>query len=172
MEDSLNFAVARTHLLKMITPELQAIQTLQRHQPVSIVGQRSSASSPTPAPSPTTPHAGRGALSVEVRAGLSEGYVRDVDGWVKAAGLGRRRSRILSEDTAFELPLLLTRVPLVFLCCRHGGGDLGRFRPTRREETRLGRFESLMRKAIGLVSGTKPTAGERTTGSSGGAAGS
>lgn len=37
VEDSLNFAVARTHLLKMITPELQAIQTLQRHQSVSIV---------------------------------------------------------------------------------------------------------------------------------------
>jgi hypothetical protein len=28
--DLLNFAVARTHLLKMITPELQAIQTLCR----------------------------------------------------------------------------------------------------------------------------------------------
>lgn len=28
--DLLNFAVARTHLLKIITPELQAIQTLYR----------------------------------------------------------------------------------------------------------------------------------------------
>lgn len=32
VEDLLNFAVARTHLLKMITPELQAIQTLHRHR--------------------------------------------------------------------------------------------------------------------------------------------
>lgn len=36
MEDLLNFAVARTHLLKMITPELQAIQTLYANQSVSI----------------------------------------------------------------------------------------------------------------------------------------
>lgn len=40
MEDLLNFAVARTHLLKIITPELQAIQTLYGNQSVSIAVQR------------------------------------------------------------------------------------------------------------------------------------
>lgn len=61
-------------------------------------------------------------------AGVPEGqHVRDVDGRVKAAGLGGRRSGFLSKDTALELPLLLARVPLVFLCCRHGGCDVRDF---------------------------------------------
>lgn len=46
---------------------------------------------------------------------------RDVDSGVKAAGLGRRRSSVLSQDTALELPVLLSRVTLVFFCCRHHG---------------------------------------------------
>jgi hypothetical protein len=77
---------------------------------------------------------GCGALSVQVLySWWGARYVHDVDGRVKATGLRSRRSSLLSEDAAFELPLLLTRVPLVFLCCRHcaardedGDGDGGR----------------------------------------------
>lgn len=133
VEDLLNFAVARTHLLKMMTPELQAIQTLHRHQinqyrsprvcRARHCGHFQRRRHRTP-----LPH--QGGCCVGRIAGLW--YVRDVDGRVKAAGLGRRRGGFLSEDTALELPLLLARVPLVFLCCRHGG----RFRSTSRDETR------------------------------------
>lgn len=108
--------------------------------------------------------------SVGWSAGVPKGHVRDVDGGVKAAGLGRRRSGFLSEHTALELPLLLARVPLVFLCCRHDGGGFGD--SGRHVETRPGRIKPLMTGGLGVVSGTRPTPGERTTRSSGGAAGS
>lgn len=127
----------------MITPELQAIQTLQGHQPVSIAvhGARSPLS-PVVSSAAHGQHHGIkdvGLCRLECVLDVRRGYVRDVDGRVKAAGLGRRRSGFLSEDTALELPLLLARVPLVFLCCRHGGGglrDFGRHVETRRDETR------------------------------------
>lgn len=110
----------------------------------------------TDATASTTPRTWGWALLVAVFDFLWWGHVHDVDGWVKAAGLGRRRGSVLSEDTAFELPLLLTRVPLVFLCCRHcARRRLGWFRSAGRDETRRCDSDRIVR-------GTKPALGERS----------
>lgn len=78
---------------------------------------------------------------------------------MKAAGLGSRRSSVLSEDTALELPLLLTRVPLVFLCRRHCGSrdETRRFDSDRVESSRA------VDEELGAVKRYEPTPGGRTT---------